>query len=411
MRQHKILHERFLIDRTWVTKKALKGMFRTSILCRNNFISFPTGRWERDKIDETMKIFSAVAISLLIMLTSCAKQPTEPGPAAPHGPRELQWSIDTVNYPGSYQTMMFAVWGSAANDVYIVGHNELGFGEMFHYDGSNWSPVSLSFGSFDLYGIYGFSAKDIWAVGKEIGGMSRHDTGLVLHFDGSVWKRYNVPRGSWFISVWGSSPSDVWFGGEDNVILHYYGSALVAVPLPPKNAQGIEVSNAMNSLAGDPNSGKPFAYLQSKVLKNDGGMTINRYLLQYVQGQWIQYDSMKTGVWRIWISPSSRFYVAGAGLQTGGPNSWIPLFEDDPTMTVSGIGGTSDDNLFICGYGFKGNATSYVFHFNGKDWYRFKETQLYNYIPYDLWTNGSEVFVVGYVTTVSGEKTLIMHGK
>jgi len=94
-------------------------------------------------------------------------------PPVVKSPREYTWTIDTLAYPNSFQTSMRDIWGSSANDVYVVGHNDQAFGKMWHYDGSRWEPVRLhileggplpNIGS--LSAIYGFSANDIWAVGE-----------------------------------------------------------------------------------------------------------------------------------------------------------------------------------------------------------------------------------------------------
>jgi hypothetical protein len=116
---------------------------------------------------------------------------------------------------------------------------------------------------------------------------------------------------------------------------------------------------------------------------------------------------MKSGVCRVWIGPSSRLYVVGKSVLIGEAGNWHGLTANDPEMTVTGIGGNAENDLYISGRWYGGSSTSEVFHYNGKDWFRFKETQLKDYQPMDLWTDGHDVFVVGY--TYWG-KTIVMHG-
>ncbi len=79
---------------------------------------------------------------LLSQGTSC-RGTTGPPDDTDSWPRNLAWSIDTLAYPGSFQTMMSDIWGSDPNNVYVVGHNERGYGKMYHYDGLAWTDVGL----------------------------------------------------------------------------------------------------------------------------------------------------------------------------------------------------------------------------------------------------------------------------
>jgi len=61
-----------------------------------------------------------------------------------------------------------------------------------------------------LKGIWGSSATDVFAVGKD---------GIILHYDGSNWSDISSGKGLW--DVWGSSNTDVFAVGEYGTILHY----------------------------------------------------------------------------------------------------------------------------------------------------------------------------------------------
>ena len=87
-------------------------------------------------------LFSLI-ILLAIILSGCRKSPVEP--VIPKDPRTYTWTIDTLSYPGSAQTIMQSIWGSSPSDVYVVGHNDGGYGKMYHFDGKMWTPVVLYF--------------------------------------------------------------------------------------------------------------------------------------------------------------------------------------------------------------------------------------------------------------------------
>ncbi len=77
------------------------------------------------------------------------------------------------------------------------------------------SPVTA-----DLRGVHGFGANDVWAVG---------DDATVVHYDGNAWTRVATPFDTVsmkprLFAVWGSSPKDVWIGGN-GVMLHFVGNA------------------------------------------------------------------------------------------------------------------------------------------------------------------------------------------
>ncbi len=94
----------------------------------------------------------------------------------------LQWS--PVASPTT--AWLNEVWGSAADDVWVVGGNALEAGSiaLLHYDGRAWSSVLPPTRSA-LYGVWGFARDDVWAVG---GG------GVILHFDGRAWAPVTSPE-------------------------------------------------------------------------------------------------------------------------------------------------------------------------------------------------------------------------
>ncbi len=68
---------------------------------------------------------------------------------------------------------LYGVWGSSATDVFAVGY----VGTILHYNGSAWSAMSSGTTEY-LHGVWGSSAIDVFAVGI---------SGTILHYNGSAW--------------------------------------------------------------------------------------------------------------------------------------------------------------------------------------------------------------------------------
>src|SRR5215471_8242835 len=89
---------------------------------------------------------------------------------------------------------LFAVWGSEASDVWMVGEA----GTILHWDGSAWTSASSGTTNI-LRGVWGSGESDVWAVG---------DLGTIVHWDGSAWTGVSVGRAH-------VCPGVTWRGGRD----------------------------------------------------------------------------------------------------------------------------------------------------------------------------------------------------
>jgi hypothetical protein len=112
------------------------------------------------------------------------------------------------------------------SDVMVAGEN----GTILRYDGTGFTRMTTP-GTRVIFGLWGQSASDVWAVGGQNGGAS----GFVWHFDGSAWTEMTLPSdhpGAAVFKVWGLSASDVWFCGLMGTLMHWDGSALSMVASP-----------------------------------------------------------------------------------------------------------------------------------------------------------------------------------
>jgi hypothetical protein len=334
-------------------------------------------------------------------------------------PRTYTWTIDTLAYPGSFQTSMTDIWGSSPTDVYVVGHNDQNRGLIWHFDGSSWRDVKLSTtqggpiaGPIDLSAIYGFSKNDIWIVGERIYTNPSPppnflDSSLVLQYDGVSWKEHKLPKGRYVLGVWGTSSSNLWTCGLDRQIYHFNGSIWAKESVQVVIPQGQSFGFA--DIVGVGNN-----YLAVGSSTNNVAGTIMFYFFERMNAVWVPVDSFlysasqlqfKWGVNKFWVSPKSTLYsVGGGGVFKRENGAWQNIF---PHQTVfRNIFGTSDRNIFVAGDFGK------LYHYNGTDWYQFKQFENDNVVLASVWMTEKEAFVVGRTFPTSGGTiTIIMRGK
>ncbi|MDF2696845.1 MAG: hypothetical protein K0S65_5228 [Labilithrix sp.] len=107
-----------------------------------------------------------------------------------------------------------AVWGSGPSDVWVVG----AAGSVLHWDGSAWATASAGT-TQSLYAVWGSGPNDVWAVSTP--GAIFHTTGFA---NGTAeWSRAmdiadagvdTASAGKLSRAIWGTSPRDVWVGGD-----------------------------------------------------------------------------------------------------------------------------------------------------------------------------------------------------
>jgi cysteine-rich repeat protein len=109
--------------------------------------------------------------------------------------------------------VLYGVWGASVSDVYAVGSS------IWHWDGTTWTQELA--GPPVLNDVWGSGSNDVFAVGQG---------GAILHYDGTSWT--TMTSGTWpdLESVWGTSPTDVFAVGLSGTIVHYDGAAWTAMP-------------------------------------------------------------------------------------------------------------------------------------------------------------------------------------
>jgi len=116
-----------------------------------------------------------------------------------------------------------SVWAASATDAWAVDVA----GRALHWDGQAWTATQTP-DSF-LFAVYGTAADDVWAVGTK-----------VVRFDGHAWSTVRDATGYLFGgAVWGAVRNDVWIGGDEGLLYHWTGNALVPMTSGPNTVKSM----------------------------------------------------------------------------------------------------------------------------------------------------------------------------
>ena len=212
-----------------------------------------------------------------------------------------RWSIVDAGLPAA----LISIWGSSTDNIWAVGADPRdGTGPLvFHFDGEGWSrietgrtgdlwwvfgfeggPVFMGGkngmilrwegnrltlmetpGRGTVFGIWGVSPDDLWAVGGNV-----IDGAFVWRYDGERWREAeNFPadladQHSMF-KVWGRSADDVWVVGTGGVVLHFLGDLVLRESTDTTHTLFTVHGNSSMSVAVGG------AREEGKLLQEDGG--------------------------------------------------------------------------------------------------------------------------------------------
>jgi photosystem II stability/assembly factor-like uncharacterized protein len=299
----------------------------------------------------------------------------------------VTWQPTYSGMPG--RPTRYGVWGSAATDVFMLGHTGSIFKggyddrKILHYDGTGWTNKDT--GVLDhLHGIWGSSAQNIIAVGER---------GAIIRYDGSGWSAMEADNNRTtpqnLKAVWGSSGSDCYAVGDGGTILRYNGGSWVSMA-GPTNAN-------LYGVWGHANGSRVYAVGSTGTI------------LRYEAGSWVPEDSgVKARLSGVWGTPDgTRIYVTGDPESDGQGNirnmilssngtGWTRM--DTPIVApgrgrLHGVWGFANNNVFAVG------DDGVILHFDGNQWSPMTSgttTDLYA-----VWgANMSSVFAVGRYGTI-----------
>ncbi|MEQ1505307.1 MAG: hypothetical protein ABMB14_23955 [Myxococcota bacterium] len=217
--------------------------------------------------------FGAIA---LLGLSACAGDDTDDKTSdSGTTPPGEQWTVigNADNLPAA---ALLSIWGKS-DDMFVVGADDGAGPVVLHWDGAAWGrldtgttddlwwvwsdggdqvliggegarvvtytrstgafseTVISTFPQYTIFGIWGSSPTDVWAVGGDVGNSL---PGAIFHFDGTAWTQAAEapadPDGNrrQAFKVWGSAADDVWVIGTGALVMHWDGAAWTGLEQP-----------------------------------------------------------------------------------------------------------------------------------------------------------------------------------
>lgn len=214
-------------------------------------------------------------LPLLLLLTACPN-PEDPKESESETGDPIVSDPDWRLVGSDEKSAFMSISGTSSSDVWVVGADDGTGGQILHYDGVAWTPVPSGqkydlwwvhafpggpvyvagagatilkgdtsgftrqtgadvLANLTIYGIWGSSPTDIYAVGGYAGRW-----GFIWHSsDGTTWSKVELPDDlpltaegevPGLFKVWGTAANDVWVTGTNGTVLHYDGTSWKVIP-------------------------------------------------------------------------------------------------------------------------------------------------------------------------------------
>ena len=143
------------------------------------------------------------------------------------------WIADDVTALASPAVTFYGVWGTRADDVWVVGGTLTPGpepGVILHWDGSAWSAAMVV--DRPLFKVWGAGAGDVWAVG---------DDGIAVHRTAGDWEVVATSTAERLIAVSGRAADDVYAVGGDaaGLVLRWDGTRWSPYATTPRPLAGV----------------------------------------------------------------------------------------------------------------------------------------------------------------------------
>lgn len=234
------------------------------------------------------------------------------------------------------------IWGSTADDIYVIGHMGSDGPTLMHYDGATWESHGDRIpGLIDLEGIWGSGPTDIFVVGVVAG--SGDDRGRVLHFDGRAW---SIVSSGWphLVDVRGTVDGRVFAVGQFGYVIERQDDGtwiessselsrgLIGVWANEGN-HAFAVGRSGDILFSDSSTWTPMQSDVTVRLESVWGIGDqliaagwNGTLLHYQQQAWLPVGAPNdTDIRAVWASDLHTIYAAGNSIYRFRDGTWTEM--------------------------------------------------------------------------------------
>jgi hypothetical protein len=224
---------------------------------------------------------------------------------------------------------LYGVWGASSTDIFAVGEN----GTILHYDGANWDSMDSGV-LVALFDVWGSSSTDVFVVGQN---------GVICHYDGTGWSEMSSGTTKHIRGVWGTASDNVYAVGNNGTILNYDGTSWSSV-----------TSNTTTHLSGIWGSSSTDVFAV-------GATGINGLIMHYDGATWSPSSAAGhpdfLGIWG--AASDNVFVVGGEGtvLRYDGA-SWDSM-TTPIASALNGVWGVSPTDIFAVG------EAGRVLHYDG----------------------------------------------
>ncbi|HZI41427.1 MAG TPA: Ig-like domain-containing protein, partial [Gemmatimonadaceae bacterium] len=242
--------------------------------------------------------------------------------------------------------LLHGIWGSSTKQVFAVGSA----GTILRFDGSTWTSMSGDAVRSNLWDAWGSSASDVHVASEAVAGQGQR-----LHYDGGAWSVASIPDGVNYYSVWGTSATNVYFGGDYGTFLHFDGDAMSPIETGTRSPLlGIWGSSANDVYA---------VGLNGTALHYDG-QSVKAFTLPG-----LATEPFTESLGAVWGSSANDLWIGGGDssgdLWHWDGTSWsrLTLWNAPGAVGigVNGIWGTSNSDVWAVG-------ANHAYHYDGVKW-------------------------------------------
>jgi hypothetical protein len=261
-----------------------------------------------------------------------------------------KWQVVTSGLPSG----LLSVWGSSERDVYIVG-SDAGDGRgpaVLHFDGAAWTRLTTG-QTGNLWWVFGFAGGPVYMGGEG---------GVILRYQSGVFTKMTTPGVNTVFGIWGATPDDVWAvggasGGANGAFAwRLQGDAWVDAPGFPTDLAANETIWKMYGRAANDawmigTTGKAVRWDGAKLMEVDTGLGESLFTVHADEDRFVAVGGFGTGAilendgsgWRI-ASPSGAPGFNGVFLSPAGDYA---VGQEGAVYLRSGNGWTEVETGFL----------------------------------------------------------------